>query len=200
MNRTRSALLIALLFYNTAPCAEIESEFRLGYRYDLLLASVDAAAIDPSFPEVDRGHTSAFYLGKKISDIAFWQFNVGAWNSALKDNAEFSYQYSMIELGVKGDRPLFLVAGAGIGAAIAALTVGTPEIGKVQTGKILRDTMFVVAPMVGVGYRFSNTVSPLKLELIFELRQLKYYSALNEQNLFSKLNSNVGGISISRKL
>ncbi len=196
INISNSAIwLLAFLLSTAAFSVRAESEFRLGYRLDYLLGTVDASQIDPSFPEISQGHTSSFFLGKEFLEHYFWQIDIGAWNADLANNAQFTYQYSMVEVGYKGSDSVFLIASAGIGGALAAITQGAPGIGAVQTGKILRDDLLLFVPTIGIGYRINKA-----WEGIVEIRRMNYMSATNSDNLFSKLNSTVGGISISSKL
>lgn len=178
-------LLVPVLFF-LFPWYGFSGDYTLGYGLVFSGNELPADKIGDDFSRIAAGgHSSYFYIEKKVADSFTLSMSPGAMN--FEDNeAQFHVQYNILSANYKMDTKLFPVVGTGLGACIATLTEGPGGLGEVQAGHFMRNSTFLWMARAGLGYRFANRV-----ELILEGRAIGFLDGE-----FGKLNSYNAGFAV----
>jgi hypothetical protein len=146
------------------------NEYIVGYGLVYSIQQLKASDIDIRFNDLSAGgHSSYFYLEMPIKKSFSILISPGAMN--VEDSeSQFHVQYNMVVINYKMNTQIFPIAGIGLGACIATLSIGPGKYGETQDGAFLRNTVFIAAGDIGIGYRIND-----KYELIIKAREFLFF-------------------------
>jgi|GEM_PF-1310033 len=179
-----------LLLIMSAGATAAESNYRFGYRLDYAVSPLKTSRINSEFSDLSSGHSSAFYVERRLVDGLALSMGPGAWNSESASQ-QFTLQYNSLGLMWRsGTAKPFLEAGADIGAGLAALSTGAGTLGEVQSpATVLRGLTGMYMLHMGIGAALGDW------NLVLEARHFGFFG-----DAFSKLSSLTAGLSASYRI